>query len=263
MGYANSTDWPRLLTSAVLVMIRISGLMVFAPVFSSAAIASRIKAAFVFAITFLLAPVVMGLPQTAGRGPLELNAVSVLGVGLAFGFSLTIFTETLMFAGHLLGLQFSFSLVSLIDPNSRAETPVLGQFLGLMGTLVLIGSGLGRSILAALMRSFATAPVGQVMLTAKTAAALGSMAAGIFLAGVQLAAPVMAAGLAVELTVSLIGRMAPQMQVMNLSIPMKTIVCYVVLIGSLAVWPRYIEGHFTALLDAGAKLVNGAVRAAG
>ena len=250
--------WPKLLTAAVLVMVRISSLMVFAPVFSSAAIAPRIKAAFVFAVTLLLAPVVMGLPAESGRAALELNATTILGelgVGLVFGFSLNILTETLMFAGHLLGLQFSFSLVNLLDPNAKVETSVLGQLLGWIGTLTLIGSGFDRSVLAALMRSFAAAPVGQVMVTARTSAALASMAGGIFLAGVQLAAPVMAAGLAVEVTISLIGRLSPQLQVMHVSIPMKTMISYLVMIGSLAVWPGFIEGRFTALLEAAGRLV--------
>lgn len=257
---ANATQWPQLLTSAVLVMVRVSGLMVFAPVFSSAAIAPRIKAGFVFAITFLLAPVVMLLPRSAAHAAaLNLDATTILGelaVGMVFGFCLTIFSETLIFVGHLLGLQFSFSLVNLLDPNSRVETPVMGQLLGWIGTLTVLASGFDRTILSALMRSFVTAPVGQVMLTARTSAALASMAAGIFLCDVQLSAPLMAAGLAVEVTISLIGRLAPQMQVMNISIPVKTLVCYVVLIGSLAVWPGYIESHFTALLDAAARLVQ-------
>ena len=55
-------DWPQYLTAAVLVMVRLSGLMVFAPVFSSAAIAPRIKAGFVIAMTVLLAPAVAAVP---------------------------------------------------------------------------------------------------------------------------------------------------------------------------------------------------------
>jgi flagellar biosynthesis protein FliR len=45
---------------------------------------------------------------------------------------------------------------------------------------------------------------------------------------------------------------------MVVSIPLKTIVSYVVLVASLAVWPGWIERHFTALLDAAARLVVGA-----
>jgi flagellar biosynthetic protein FliR len=248
-------DWPQYLTAAVLVMLRLGGLMVFAPIFSSAAIAPRIKAAFVIAMTLLLTPAVAAVP--GARAMLDARAMlGELSVGLMFGLSLTLLNEALMLAGTLLGLQFSFSLVNLMDPNSMIETPVLGQMLGWLGVLVMIGAGLDRSLLAALVRSFATVPVGQAVFQAKTGAALTMMAGGIFLAGLQLAAPVMAAALTVEVVISLVSRLAPQLPAMVVSIPLKTMVSYVVLIGSLAVWPGWIERHFTALLDAAGRLMT-------
>ncbi len=247
-------SWPQYLTAAVLVMVRLSGLMVFAPVFSSSAIAPRIKVGFVVAMTFLLAPAITAIP--GARAVLDTQAIlGELGVGLVFGLSLMLLNEALTFAGTLLGLQFSFSLVNLFDPNSMIETAVLGQMLSWLGVLVIIGSGLHRSLLAVMVHSFSVAPVGQAVMEAKTGAALAMMAGGIFLAGVQLAAPVMAAALAVEVTVALVARLSPQLPAMVVSIPLKTVVSYVVLIGSLAVWPGWIERHFTALLDAAAKML--------
>jgi flagellar biosynthetic protein FliR len=90
---------------------------------------------------------------------------------------------------------------------------------------------------------------------ASTCSALAYMAGGVFLAGLQLAAPVIAAALTVEIVVALVGRLSPQLPVMMISIPLKTLVSYAVLIGSLAVWPGWIESHFTALLDRAAGLV--------
>jgi flagellar biosynthesis protein FliR len=247
-------DWPQYLTAAVLVMVRLSGLMVFAPVFSSSAIAPRIKAGFVFAMTILLAPAVATVP--GARAVLDGRALlGELSVGLLFGLSLMLLNEALTFAGTLLGLQFSFSLVNLLDPNAMIETAVLGQMLSWLGVLVIVGSGLDRSLLAAVVRSFSAVPVGQAVMQAKTGVALAMMASGIFLAGVQLAAPVMAAALAVEVTVALVARLSPQLPSLVISVPAKTMVSYVVLIASLAVWPGWIERHFTALLDAAAKML--------
>jgi flagellar biosynthetic protein FliR len=228
--------------------------MVFAPLFSSSAIAPRTKAGFVVAATVLLAPVVGTLPHAR----VELDMAGLLGeltVGLTFGFALSLIVESLTFAGQMLGMEFSFSLVNLMDPNSNIETPVLGQLLSWMGLLVLIGAGLDRSLLAAVLRSFAAVPVGQAAMKASTGAALAAMTGGVFLAGLQLAAPVIAAALTVEIVVALVGRMCPQLPVMIVSIPLKTLVSYGVLIGSLAVWPAWIERHFTALLDQAGKLV--------
>ena len=246
--------WPEYLAAAVLVMVRLSGLMLFAPVFSSPAIAPRIKAGFVFAMTVLLTPPVAAVPGT--RAVLDARALlGELGVGLVFGLSLMLLNEALMFAGTLLGLQFSFSLVNLLDPNSMIETAVLGQMLSWLGILVVIGTGLDRSLLAAVVRSFSAVPVGQAVVAAKTGHMLAMMAGGIFLAGLQLAAPVMAAAMTVEITIALVARLSPQLPAMVVSIPLKTMLSYVVLIASLAVWPGWIERHFTALLDAAAKML--------
>jgi len=250
----NHVEWQSIVCSGVLVMVRLSSLLVFAPVFSSVAIAPRIKVGFVFAVTILLAPLV-----GSARGAVsEITMAGVLGelaVGLVFGLSLMILSEMVLFAGSLLSMEFSFSLVNLIDPNSKVDTPVLAELLGWVNTLVLLAAGLHRTLLAAVMRSFNAVPVGTFVLNAKTGAAMSQMAGGIFLAGVQLASPVIAAALVVEITIGLIGRLAPQLHSTVLSVPFKTIASYVVLLGSLALWPGFLEGHFNRLLDAAGRML--------
>jgi len=250
----NNVEWQSIVCSGLLVMVRLSSLLVFAPVFSSVAIAPRIKVGFVFAVTILLAPLV-----GSARGAVsEITMAGVLGelaVGLAFGLSLMILSEMVLFAGSLLSMEFSFSLVNLIDPNSKVDTPVLAELLGWVNTLVLLAAGLHRTLLAAVMRSFNAVPVGTFVLNAKTGAAMSQMAGGIFLAGVQLASPVIAAALVVEITIGLIGRLAPQLHSTVLSVPFKTIASYVVLLGSLALWPGFLEGHFNRLLDAAGRML--------
>ena len=238
----------------VLVAVRLSGLMLFAPVFSSTAIAPRIKAGFVFALTALLAPVV---GQVAGaRGVIDMRAViGELGVGLIFGLCLMLLTESLLMAGTLLGMSFSFSLVNLMDPNTMVETPVLGQMLGWLGVLVILGAGLDRVLLAAMVTSFRLVPVGTAVMQASVGTALAGMVGGIFTAGLQIAAPVMTAALAVEMTISMVSRLAPMLPVQVVGIPIKTLTSYVVLIGSLAVWPGWIERHFALLVDAAGRLL--------
>ncbi len=249
-------DWGSLLTAMALALVRISGLMVFAPVFSSEAIPMRLKAAFAFAVAVLAGPVVAAFP----RAHLELSATAVLGelsVGLVFGMTLSLLFEALELTGQLLGFQFSFSLVNLLDPNAPVQIPLLGQLFGLLGTLVVIGAGLDRLMLGALLRTFVAAPVGMVTLNSRVGLALVPMAEGIFSAALQLAAPVMAATLLAELAVALAGKLAPQLPVMAVTVPVKTLLGYGVLIGSLALWPHWIEARFAALLDAAGRLLAG------
>jgi flagellar biosynthesis protein FliR len=251
------TDWASMLSAMTLVLVRVSGLMVFAPVFSSEAIPMRVKAVFVLAVSFLVAPVVAAFP----RAHIELGLVPVLGelsVGLVFGLTLSLVFEALSFAGQVMGFQFSFSLVNLLDPNAPVQTPLMGQLFSLLGTLTVIGAGLDRTVLAALLRTFSTAPVGTVTLDPRAGLALVPMAGGIFAAAVQLSAPVVAATVLAEVAVALAGKMAPQLPVMAVTVPVKAMLGYGVLIGSLALWPHWIEARFTALLDAAGHLLAGA-----
>lgn len=248
-------DWGHFLSAMVLVLVRISGLMVFAPVFSSQAIPARVKALFAFFVAVLLAPVVASLPLAHAELGM-LPVLGELGAGLLYGLSLALLNELLVFSGQVMGVQFSFSLVNLLDPNSQVETPLLGQLFSLFGSMVILASGLHRTLLASVMRSFAEAPLGSVFLDARTGTALAGMAGGIFLAALQLAAPVLAATLLVELAISLLGRLSPQLPALALTVPAKTMLGYVVLVGSLALWPRFIEARFSGLLDAAGVLVR-------
>jgi flagellar biosynthesis protein FliR len=249
--------WEKALEAMTLVLVRISGLMVFAPVFSSEAIPVRVKAVFVLTVSFLVTPVVAAFPHAH----VDLGVLPVLGelsVGLVFGLTLSLVFEALNFAGQVMGFQFSFSLVNLLDPNSPVQTPLMGQMFGLLGTLTVIGTGLDRTVLAALLRTFSAAPVGTVTLDPRAGLALVTMASGIFAAAVQLSAPLIAATLLAEVAVALAGKLAPAMPVMAVTVPVKTLLGYGVLIGSLALWPHWIEARFASLLDAAGHLLAGA-----
>jgi len=80
-------------------------------------------------------------------------------------------------------------------------------------------------------------------------------AAGVFLAAVELAAPVLAATMLVEVAVALLGKLSPQLPVMMLTVPMKTLTGFALLAGSLALWPRFVEARFAGLLDLAERLI--------
>ena len=249
-------DWTSFLSAMTLVLVRVSGMVAFAPFFSSTALPLRTKAVFVGAVAYLLAPLVAALPQA--QVTISFSALlGELAVGLVYGLSLTLLTEMMLFAGQIVGMQFSFSAVNLLDPTSSIQTPLMGDLFQLMGTLVVLGSGLDRVLLASLARSFRAAPLGSYALAPESALQIVRAASGVFLAAVELAAPVLAATLLIEVAVSLLGKLSPQLPVMSLTVPLKTLTGFVLLTGSLAVWPRFIEARFSGLLDMAERLIAG------
>ncbi|MGA8043768.1 MAG: flagellar biosynthetic protein FliR [Terracidiphilus sp.] len=247
-------EWSQFLSAMTLAMVRVSGMVAFAPFFSSNALPVRTKAVFVLVVAYLLAPVVAGLPSA--RAAISLPALlGEVAVGLVYGLALAILSEALLFAGQIFGLQLSFSLVNLLDPSSAIQTPLMGELLQLMGTLVIIAAGLDRILLGSLVRSFRIVPLGLYALTPVTAIGLVHAAGGIFLAAVQLAAPVLGATLLVDVAVALMGKLSPQLPVMSLTVPLKTLAGFALLAGSLALWPRFIEARFDGLLDLAQRMI--------
>src|SRR5580704_3948859 len=182
--------WASFLSATSLTLVRVSGIVVFAPFFSSSALPARTKAVFVAALAFLLAPVVAALPHA--HVEITLNALlGEIAVGLVYGIVLSLLNEMLLFAGQIAGVQFSFSMVNLLDPTSSIQTPLMGDLFQLMGTLVVIAAGLDRILLASLVRSFRAVPLGAFVFQPASARALVEAASGIFFAAVELAAPVL------------------------------------------------------------------------
>ncbi len=248
-------DWTSFLSAMTLALVRVSAMVAFAPFFSSTALPLRTKAVFVGAVAYLLAPLVAASPHAHAA----ISFSALLGeaaVGLVYGLTLTLLNEMLLFAGQIVGVQFSFSMVNLLDPTSTIQTPLLGDLFQLMGTLVILAAGLDRIMLASLVRSFRVAPLGSFALAPSSALEMVRAAGGVFLAAVELAAPVLAATMLVEIAVALLGKLSPQLPVMMLTVPMKTLTGYVLLAASLALWPRFIEARFSGLLDLAERLIS-------
>lgn len=255
MPISSELDWNHFLFALALVLVRVSGMVAFAPFFASTALPLRTKAVFAGAVAYLLAPLVAALPLA--RVSLSYSALlGELAVGLVYGLTLTLLTEMMLFAGQITGMQFSFSAVNLIDPTSSIQTPLLGDLFQLMGTLVVLAAGLDRILLASLVRSFRVVPLGTYALLPASALEIVKAAGGIFLAALELAAPVLAATMLVEVAISLLGKLSPQLPVMSLTVPIKTLTGFVLLIGSLALWPRFIEARFSGLLDLAERLIG-------
>jgi len=238
-----------------LTLVRVGGMVLFAPFFSSTAIPMRVKAIFSGMVAFLVAPLVAQLPGAR----VNLGFSSLLGelaIGLVYGLALSLLNEMMLFAGQIAGVQFSFSLVNLLDPSSNIQTPLLGELFQLMGTLVVIAAGLDRILLASMVRSFRVVPLGAYTLAPTASLAIVRAAAGIFLAAVELAAPILAATMLVEVAVALLGKLSPQLPVMNLTVPLKTLTGFLLLTGALALWPRFIEARFAGLLDMAERLIS-------
>jgi flagellar biosynthetic protein FliR len=252
----DSLHLDQLLAAAVFTGARVGGLMVFCPFLSDVAIPAPLKAALTLLITALLYPL---------RGPVHLNldawqwvgiALGEVLIGLVLGLTANFMMEAPMMAGQILGVQMGYSLATLFDPQTQADTPVLAEFHRLAAMLIFLQLDVHHWLLRAVVRSFAYLPPGAALATFAAASGLLHAAGGIFLAGVQIAAPGLVATLVADVALGFLGKASPQLPVLFIGLAVKNLLGLAMMIALIAYWPHSFAERFLHSIAAGERLLH-------
>lgn len=233
-------------------LARILGLAMTAPVFSNHAAPMRIRLAVGFAVAMALAPALPAMPQVS---PGSWQGLAIIAqqtlIGAAFGFTLRIIFAAVDVAGELIGLQMGLSFAAFYDPEHGGQTPVVSEFLGLVGLLLFLAMNGHLLLLSVLAESFRLLPVGQDAFAAKGYAALAAYGTTLFAAGLMLALPLIAALLIANISFGVLARIAPQLNIFAVGFPAAILSGFIVLFLSLpyfgAALERFYEQGFSAL----------------
>jgi flagellar biosynthetic protein FliR len=235
---------------------RVTGLLVVAPFLGSAAVPARIKIGLTFFLTLFLAPLV---PVTAvpTAPALVMLLLGEFAIGFLLGLTLQLVFEAGQIAGQVCGVQMGYSLASIVNPdNSQADSAVLSTFYELVVLLLFIQLGVPRWMLRGLARSFDYLPPGHFSLSWPAVHAVFEFAAGMFVAGLQIAAPVLVASLFADVALGFIGKASPQLPVLFVGISLKNLLGLALLCGAVAFWPRFFDARFSRALEASERILQ-------
>jgi flagellar biosynthesis protein FliR len=246
----------QLLAAAVFTGARIAGLMVFCPVLGSDAIPAPIKAGLTLLITMVLHP--LHGPVALGLGSWQWAQVALeeAFIGMLLGLTANFVFEAAIMAGQVLGVQIGYSLANIFDPQTQADTPVLSEFHQLAAMLIFLQLDVHHWLLRSLARSFAYLPAGAVVATLPAVGGLLHAAGGIFLAGLQIAAPSLAATLIADISLGFMGKASPQLPVLFVGIAVKNLVGLAVMIAAMAYWPRVFNERFAQAIQTAERLMH-------
>ncbi|HKI99657.1 MAG TPA: flagellar biosynthetic protein FliR [bacterium] len=205
----------------VIILGRISGLIVSAPVLGDRTIPVQVKAGFAFILSLIFYPIVAA-PQV-GSDPnivsVVLITISEVGVGLLIGFSARLLFTGIAMAGEVIGFQMGIGIANVFDPSSDTQVPLIGQ-IQLNFTMLLFVILNGHLILIrALVMSYRLIKPGGLRLTEPLFHFLMDLAAKVFVVGLQVGAPLIVAMLAANFSIGLIARSVPQVNVFVVGFP--------------------------------------------
>lgn len=199
-------------------MLRISALMLSAPVFSLRALNLRLRILLALALTWMIFPLYSWprLDPLSAAGLLEV--FNQIAIGLLMGLSLQIITAAILLAGQSVSNAMGLSIANMMDPN-LGNVPVIAQFLLILSTLIFLGLGGHAMMLGMVVDSFASLPIGQQLLTEKSWVHFLSWSSMIFLGAVLLALPVMVTLLFINIGLGVATRAAPSLNIFQVGLP--------------------------------------------
>jgi flagellar biosynthetic protein FliR len=161
----------------------------------------------------------------------------------------------LRLAGQFISLPIGFGVAELLDPVSGRQSPMLGQLFSLLALLVFLSvGGLHRLLLVGVAGSFRTLRATDLVISLehgalRDAGVLLQSVAGsltrLFSTALSIALPIFGALLLVSVSLALLARAAPQMNLLLLGLPISLGAGLVILLLALPL-----------LLDAAAAVVD-------
>jgi len=255
IGIEQLQQW---LGAALWPFVRIGACLMVAPVFGGTYVPRRLRIVLAGALTLLVLPL---LPPAAPAPLLSADGVLItaqqLLIGAALGFALQLVFDALALGGQLLangmGLGFAFNL----DPLRGVQTPALGQFYVVLGTLTFLALDGHLALIELLLDSFRGLPVGSAGLGPDALLRLALWGGPLFAGALQIALPGMTALLVINLAFGVMSRAAPALNLFAVGLPVSLVFGFVIVLFGLPLVHSGLVDLLTQCFDLLRALVAG------
>ncbi|MGI5880154.1 MAG: flagellar biosynthetic protein FliR [Syntrophomonadaceae bacterium] len=217
---------PFALEGFLILLSRITGLFLVAPIFSSRQMPGRVKALIIVLLAATLSyfvPIKYFVePNTPG---LFLAAMVVeIFIGFTIGFVAYVALGAIQLAGQLMDMQMGFGIVNVVDPQSGTQIPLMGNFTQAIALLIYLAMDGHHYLLQAIVQSYKIIPVLGVRLDKGLYDLIFEITVYLFIIAIKIAAPIVIAVVTTDIAMGFIARTVPQMNVFIVGLPLKILV---------------------------------------
>ena len=245
----------------LLVVARLSGLFLLAPVFSSRMIPVRIKLMALLVLAATMTPIALAqgdggeLPTEAL--PLALAMAQESLVGLALGFAVSLIFTAVQVGASLMDLGIGFAMAEIVDPATSARGSVLGAFYSMVVTLAFLAIGGAEALLQGFIGTYDAIGVGASVPMEAMLDNVITLVGQLFVMGFQIAAPVLITLLLADVVLGIVARTVPQMNVFFVGIPLKIGIGLVAVLIALPQTVGFFENRVSDVITGATALVSG------
>lgn len=218
----------------MLVFARIMGLILVVPFYSSGTIPVRAKLAFIFFLSAVIFPISYPYLQEVPKDIIAFALMAAMEglVGVAIGFCITLSFSVYQLAGQFFTVQMGFGASEVFDPMSQISLPLMGQYLYLVAILVFISLQGPLIIIREIYLSFELINVTHFLkgVTVEPKYGIIALFSKMFFTALRIALPIIGTLLLVSITMGLLAKAAPQMNLLMIGFPISITVAFIILI---------------------------------
>jgi flagellar biosynthetic protein FliR len=239
-----------------LIFARIFALLAVAPLMNSGSIPNIARVSLALLVSFLVFPGVLDggypIPQQGLQYVLLILGEALIGI--ITGFFLVLVFAIFQLAGQLFSLQMGFGASQVFDPLSQIQIPLVGQFLNIIAMLIFVTvSGFQQLFMIGVSRSFeAVRAVDLVLIREDIAWAILTRLTRLFEHAMVIAFPILGTLFLIYVAMGLLGKAAPQMNLLILGFPISIFVAFLILFLAMPImaeaFERVIDEGFEVIL---------------
>lgn len=235
----------------IFIFLRMATFFMTVPLFFPKATPNTAKIAFTGIISFVLLPGVNYTHITAFNSNYTLitSCASEIATGLTLGFIINLCFFSIKFAGQLMDFQIGLSMISMFDPSTSTNNTLIENILywfSLMIYLIIDGH---HMLIRALIESFNIIKLGSFILSKESILVVLKAFMEFFSLGIKIAIPIVLIMILTDITMGLVSRTVPSLNVMILGLPIKILVGLTTVAFALPIISRFLISSFNTLPD--------------
>ncbi len=235
----------------LLAMIRPGAALIAAPIFGAAAIPLQLRLILSLAVGMAaLSSVPFAVPKD---GLASMAGIAMVGgevvAGLSLGFALQIGYSAAFIAGESIANAMGLGFSSMVDPLSGNSTVVVGQFLSIIATFLLLAMDGHLLLIRYIIASYEALPPGGGLMPAGVFESIAAFGGAMFAAGAVIALPVTFTLILVQLVMGMLARTAPSLNLFSVGMPATLLAGLVLLAIGAPVMSEAISQSLRTSLD--------------
>lgn len=235
------------------VLLRVTTLMFFLPIYGDKQIPAPIKICFGIAFSCVVHPLVWGsgqrIPMDIVNSPYQLVVAifSEIAFGVMLGFVARWIFDGVLFAGQFIGSSIGFSMASMLDPHTETQTVAIAELQYVLAALLFLAIDGHHMYLSAIIDSTKLVSLGASSLLNSNEELykyLIKVTSEVIMFGIKLSAPVVVIILVINMTFGVLARAVPQLNALVISFAANIIIGMFVVIISLPAFTSMVNSAF-------------------